>query len=190
MGPRLLPGGRRGHGEGMSSGGAPTGKWASLPTRLEEGRFDLAATAARLVVRRPDLPPVEIPLEKAEFLIGRSAAEVDLALDDDRVSRRHACLSCDDRGYFKLEDLGSRNGIRYAGRQVRRLNLIDGDEFGIGRTDFTFHARMARFAPREAEGRAPDRADSVMADVEIPEPSTDRSEELDHLNEEARDRGE
>ena len=82
----------------------------------------------RLKVRRPGVPEVEIPIDKREFIIGRLASQVDLVLDDELVSRRHASLTANERGYFRLEDLGSQNGIKFEGRPVRRLNLLDGDE--------------------------------------------------------------
>lgn len=153
----------------MSRGGAPTGKWATTPEHLKRSgdASDLARQRARLLVRRPNVPEVEIPLEKSEFVIGRQTSDVDLTLDDDLVSRRHARLTVDARGYFRLEDLGSRNGIVYQGRTVRRLNLVDGDRFSIGKTEFTFHAHMDRFKP--VSGPTP-RAESMIADVPVPEP--------------------
>lgn len=132
---------------------------------------------ARLTVKRPNVPDVEIPLERTEFIIGRKASEVDLALDDEMVSRRHARLTMDSRGYFKLEDLGSRNGITYAGRTLRRLNLVDGDRFNIGKTEITFHADMARF--KRAAAQPASRADSAFAEVlvPVPEPSPSSSDD-------------
>ena len=126
--------------------GAPTGQWDTLPQHLREAaEADLRRAQARLVVRRPGVPEVEIPIEKSEFFIGRAASEVDLVLDDELVSRRHARLSMDNRGYFKLDDLGSQNGIRFEGRPVRRLNLVAGDTFQIGKTELVFQAQMTRF---------------------------------------------
>lgn len=152
----------------MAKGGAPTSMWPAVPGHLggRDEPGDPKAAEARLIVRRPDVPVVEIPLERAEFTIGRSS-EVDLTLDDELVSRRHAVLTMDARGYFKLADLGSRNGIQYAGRVVRRLNLIDGDVFAIGKTELEFHAKMSRF---EKPSTPPARADSVYSEVFVPDP--------------------
>jgi pSer/pThr/pTyr-binding forkhead associated (FHA) protein len=127
----------------------------------------MAPTGAKLIVRRPNVPEVEIPLEKSEFVIGRAANEVDLTLDDEMVSRKHARLTLDGRGYFKLEDLGSRNGISYAGRVVRRLNLVDGDKFNIGKTELEFHANMTRF-PKRAVPEP--RSDNEPSEVKVPAP--------------------
>jgi pSer/pThr/pTyr-binding forkhead associated (FHA) protein len=158
----------------VASRGAPTGQWPSAPGSLgkEDAPGDPRQAEAKLTVKRANLPDVEIFLEKPEFYIGRQTAEVDLTLDDELVSRKHARLSVDARGYFRLDDLGSRNGISYAGRVVRRLNLIDGDTFAIGKTEFIFHANMGRFQ-KKAEPAA--RKDSIARDVAIPIPEAEAS---------------
>lgn len=151
----------------MADGGAPTGKWPTTPAQLSgpADSVDMTSAGAALVVRRPDLPEVEIPLEHLEFVIGRQESDVDLALDDDMVSKRHARITLDARGYFRLQDLDSRNGITYGGRPVRRLNLLDGDTFVIGRTTFVFKAPMPRL---QKQPDAPKPEDSVF--VAVPEP--------------------
>ncbi len=150
-----------------TGGGAPTAKYQATE---DVQPFDLVRAEAKLIVRRPDVPEVEIAIEKNDFLIGRLAAEVDLALDDDLVSRRHAVLSADDWGYFQLKDLESKNGITFEGRTVRRLNLLDGDTFKIGKTEFVFRAKIQRYAaPATPETPSP-RSDSIMADVNVPPP--------------------
>lgn len=173
-----MPRGRHADKPGpVSDAGAPTGKWPTLPPHLTEPTSAAPSDGAKLIVRRPGVPEVEIPIEKDELVIGRKAAEVDLALDDELVSRRHASLTMDVRGYFKLQDLGSKNGITFAGRTVRRLNLIDGDEFSIGKTDFVFHAAMKRF--EGIESPVPQepivRSESVFGDVDVPTPKGDAS---------------
>lgn len=161
----------------MSDAGAPTGKWPTLPPHLTEPTSAAPIDGAKLVVRRPGVPEVEIPIERDELTIGRKATEVDLALDDELVSRRHATLTMDARGYFKLQDLGSKNGITFAGRTVRRLNLIDGDEFSIGKTEFVFRAAMKRFAgvPAPVPKAPVARSESVYGPVDVPAPKGDAS---------------
>ncbi len=160
------------------SRGAPTGKWETLPPHLATPTVtDIRRAAPKLTVKRPGVPAVDIPIEKTEFVIGRLPNEVDLVLDDDMVSKRHARITMDERGYFRLEDLGSQNGLKYEGRQVRRLNLVDGDKFGIGKTDFVFHATMNRAtapadAPPAKARTAPSRGASSR--IEIPEPGPPR----------------
>lgn len=155
----------------MGGSGAPTNQWQTLPKHLnaEERSFDLHTAGARLVVKRPGLPDVEIRIEKEEFLIGRAVDGVDLTLDDERVSRNHARLTVNERGYFRLEDLGSKNGIEYLGRTTRRLNLVDGDVFKIGQAELCFHAEMNRFRANPSSVAKP-RPDSVFAKVNIPTP--------------------
>jgi pSer/pThr/pTyr-binding forkhead associated (FHA) protein len=151
-----------------NGGGAPTAKFVAA---VDGGDFDLLRSEAKLIVRRPDVPEVEIPIEKNNFSIGRLAAEVDLVLDDDLVSRKHAVLSHDERGYFQLKDQDSKNGITYEGRMVRRLNLLDGDVFKIGKTELTFRAKIARYAVQTTPAKEPAvRQDSVMANVDVPVP--------------------
>lgn len=161
----------------VSDTGAPTGKWPTLPPHLTEPTSAAPAGGAKLTVRRPGVPEVEIPLERDELTIGRKATDVDLALDDELVSKKHARLTVDARGYFKLQDLGSTNGISFAGRTVRRLNLIDGDEFSIGKTDFVFHAEMRRFEGIEPLTKPPPspRSESVFGEVDVPIPKNDAS---------------
>jgi hypothetical protein len=112
-------------------GGAPTGKWDTMPEHLREDQpYDIRQAEAKLKVRRPGVPEVVIPLEKTMFVIGRSPNDVDLVLDDETVSKKHARLTMDARGYFRLEDLGSQNKIRFKNRPVRpnRVHLPGQDE--------------------------------------------------------------
>ncbi|MBI2373703.1 MAG: FHA domain-containing protein [Deltaproteobacteria bacterium] len=156
----------------MSTRGAPTGKWETIPKHLSGSEdLDLKKAGARFLVRRPGVKEVEIKIDKSEFVIGRQASAVDLVLDDELVSRRHAALSMDERGYFHLVDLGSRNRITFAGRPVRRLNLVDGDVFSIGKTEFTFRANMSRSfeAPATPSSPPPPRGESIA----VPEPEED-----------------
>jgi pSer/pThr/pTyr-binding forkhead associated (FHA) protein len=157
----------------VARGGAPTGKWqaAGHLTKGDEPG-DPRQAGAKLIVKRPGLPEVEILLEKPEFYIGRQTADVDLTLDDDLVSRKHARISVDARGYFRVDDLESRNGITYAGRTVRRLNLHDGDSFLIGKTELVFHGNLDRFK----KGAEPlPRKDSVASDFSVPIPEAEVS---------------
>ena len=64
-------------------------------------------------------------------VIGR-AAEADLVIDDETVSRRHAQLT-GDRGGLVLSDLGSSNGTTLNGNpMVGEVVLHDGDLIGFG----------------------------------------------------------
>lgn len=74
------------------------------------------------------------------MVIGRSPALADIVLDDELVSRRHAQLRLQADGSYWVEDLGSRNGLRYHGRTVRYLTLKNGDRFTLGNTELVFLA--------------------------------------------------
>ncbi len=79
----------------------------------------------------------EYPLDAAVVTIGRSRAN-DISLDDARVSRHHARVIRDGRGYT-VEDLNSRNGTRVDDRAVRdAVPLVDGSILRIGDSVFTF----------------------------------------------------
>ena len=149
--------------------GAPTSHWPHLSAQFKTEKGPVIANL-RLTVSRPDVPDVEIELKADEFVIGRATQGVDLTLDDDLVSRRHARLTVNEKGYVMLEDLGSKNGINYSDRTVRRLNLVDGDEFHIGKAKFTFHAEMKRFKKVEPPKPVRIRADSVFVEIPVPDP--------------------
>jgi len=82
--------------------------------------------AFRLRYQAHDL---EIP--EGEFVIGRTP-ECQLALDDPRVSRKHAVLRAVPEGVI-VEDLGSRNGLSVNGTKIEGKRLcVDGDRITIG----------------------------------------------------------
>jgi hypothetical protein len=72
---------------------------------------------------------VTLPTE-GELLVGR-APEVDLALTEDMVSRRHARFTMAD-GQLTITDLGSTNGTFVNGEKVRRAELGLRDRILIG----------------------------------------------------------
>lgn len=73
-----------------------------------------------------------IDLPEGDFLLGRILGE-GFALDDARVSRRHALVRRSG-DYIEVEDLGSRNGIRVNGVEVRSRQLFPGDRLEVGDT--------------------------------------------------------
>lgn len=66
-----------------------------------------------------------------EYVFGRDAAEVDVVLNDDLVSRKHVKVRRDWSGTH-VEDLGSRNGIKLNKKRTRKATLKDRDEVEIG----------------------------------------------------------
>ena len=76
-------------------------------------------------------------------LLGR-AADADLLLDDEGVSRRHAQIIKDGSDYW-IEDLGSTNGILVNGEKVKRAILSDSDRIQVGTNvllKFTFQDEL------------------------------------------------
>ena len=71
-----------------------------------------------------------IPIDKDEFIIGRGARTADLAIRDGNISRRHAAIVFHDGVYF-MKDLGSTNGIEYAGQRVESKRIDEGDVYSI-----------------------------------------------------------
>ena len=70
-------------------------------------------------------------------LLGR-AADVDVVVDDDAVSRHHAAVDRDGDD-ITLEDLGSRNGTTVNGERVRtRMRLRAGDVVTVGNVQLQF----------------------------------------------------
>ena len=96
---------------------------------------------AMLVVEKgiPDDVSV-IPLEGRESLVGKSSS-ANIIIDNPYVSRRHAQISRDSRG-FLIKDLDSKNGTYINGSQLKsgsyRLNSGDRIEFGAGQVILRF----------------------------------------------------
>jgi Protein of unknown function (DUF3662)/FHA domain len=129
-------------------GGAPVGVGPPAPEE-ERGKTMIYSTSARvrgpleqahtgrapralLLVggRRLLVPP-------AGGVIGRSR-DCDVVLDDAGVSRRHAELR-PAAGSWTLADLGSTNGVRVNGRELREpLPLRQGDHIELGSTEIVF----------------------------------------------------
>ena len=77
------------------------------------------------------------PIEKDEFIIGRGARTADLAIRDGNISRRHAAVVFHDGVYF-MKDLGSTNGIEFAGQRVESKRIEEGDVYHICDYEFRF----------------------------------------------------
>src|SRR5207248_1401213 len=93
-------------------------------------------TAAELVVKRPRVAEVRVPLDRSETIIGRDP-RCDIVLPEESASRRHAQIGRNAGGYFEIVDLGSKNGVLVGDERVERMTLLDGDVFTIGDTVFT-----------------------------------------------------
>jgi rubredoxin len=87
-----------------------------------------------------DFAPFTFTLDEAVSLIGRRsvarAIEPEIPLThDDAVSHRHALLQLDENHGLQLRDIGSSNGTRLNGTEVKAMvdyPLKDGDEITLG----------------------------------------------------------
>src|SRR5207302_7712407 len=74
----------------------------------------------------------------ASAVVGRGE-DCDVVLEDGSVSRRHAQLARDDRGHYRLEDLGSANGTFMDGARVSSPTLLrDGSKLRFGDVELLF----------------------------------------------------
>jgi DNA-binding winged helix-turn-helix (wHTH) protein len=83
----------------------------------------------------------QIALLPGENLLGRGA-EVRVAIDLGRVSRKHARIMVGD-GRAVIEDLSSKNGTFVRGRRLADpVDLQDGDEIGVGPAVLVFRRAL------------------------------------------------
>ena len=79
-----------------------------------------------------------IEIGETPLVVGRMP-ECDVALSDPNVSRRHAEVRRQGTG-FVVVDLGSTNGTRVNGAQIKERLLNNGDEITVGATKLRFEA--------------------------------------------------
>jgi hypothetical protein len=72
----------------------------------------------------------KVPVNKEEFVIGRGSKTADLPIKDGNISRRHAAIVFQNGGFF-MKDLGSTNGIEFAGERVDVKRIEEGDVFQL-----------------------------------------------------------
>lgn len=116
----------------------------STTTLSERGERDASAQRAPprwglVVLHSPDAEAVDraIPLPR-QLTIGRGS-EVDLRLDDRRLSRHHATVRWHARGpVYAVDDEGSKNGTRVDGARVESHQLFDGSLIGVGESLLLF----------------------------------------------------
>lgn len=91
-----------------------------------------------------------IALDSQPLTIGR-ATDNDIVLPSAVVSAHHACIEPDAHGQYCIRDLGSTNGLLYAGRRLTQAHpLHDGDVLRIGDpklgsfVSFTFRTTRAQ----------------------------------------------
>ncbi len=76
------------------------------------------------------------PLDVPEVVVGR-AKDVDLHINDDYLSSRHARILVVHNFYY-IEDLGSRNGTTVNGEPITFIRLAHQDVIRLGQTNLSF----------------------------------------------------
>lgn len=99
-----------------------------------------------LVVLSGELQGRDYPIERASTVVGRGPG-VDLAFDDETLSRQHASIEFADSG-LRLRDLGSLNGVCINGGVVKSGELKHGDRFQLGDLAFQLILEKRSRAPR------------------------------------------
>jgi diguanylate cyclase (GGDEF)-like protein len=113
-------------------------KTKSLPATPPPPQLSPVRRDACLVQIYPTGPTMSTryTLGDAALVLGRDAG-CDIVVDDDSVSRRHACIKPCYNGY-QVEDLQSRNGTFVNDMQVNSQRLNDGDYLRIGNAIYRF----------------------------------------------------
>jgi serine phosphatase RsbU (regulator of sigma subunit) len=93
----------------------------------------MANTFPHLTVRDASGNDREVVISRTPFNLGRHS-DNDLVLLDSRISRRHARIVSDERGYV-LEDAGSRHGTFVNGERIETSPLKSGDQISLGVID-------------------------------------------------------
>ena len=73
---------------------------------------------------------------KVEEGVTLGRANANIVIKDPKVSGTHAQIVKDGKGQYVLSDLNSSNGIHISGRRVKKVALLPGVIFEVGRTQF------------------------------------------------------
>ena len=122
--------------------GQPTIPLRAL-TERPAGSQPAVGPAARLVVLTTDLAGMEIALDKASLVIGRTE-ENDVLLNHRSISRHHAKI-VRDGDHYTIVDLQSANGIRVNGEDYERIELNAGDVVELGHVKIRFVGPLESF---------------------------------------------
>ena len=88
-------------------------------------------TGASAIVLSGFYEGLEVMLDRERVVVGRGR-KADLALAEATISRAHAAIGWDGRGFY-VEDLGSTNGTLVNGARVTRQPLKSEDEIQMGK---------------------------------------------------------
>ncbi len=108
------------------------------------GAHAAAGPSARLVVLTTDLAGMEIALDRASLVIGRTD-ENDVLLNHRSISRHHAKIVRDGE-HYTIVDLQSANGVRVNGEDYERIELNAGDVVELGHVKLRFVGPLEDYA--------------------------------------------
>ena len=91
---------------------------------------------AAIVIMAGGAKGMEYKLDQVRVTMGRGPG-VDLAFDDEAMSREHAAIEFTRDG-FRIRDLASTNGVYVNDSHVALTELKNGDRFQLGDHVFTF----------------------------------------------------
>lgn len=111
------------------------------------------ATPLSLLVKLGDRVVFHYPITTEKTVIGRGL-EVDLALDNLSVSRRHAEARYED-GRLILTDVSDKNGLVVRGEKVERAELRPGDSVGLGKYTLELSSTGAVSSQRQPAANRP-----------------------------------
>src|ERR1051326_9176629 len=101
----------------------------------------------------------QVPL-KGSCSIGRSVSN-QVAVTDERVSRRHALIQVQGDNEYWLVDFGSRNGTYLNDQRIiQPTRLRHGDRIKVGHAEFAFHQ------PQSAQGALPKRSEEHTSELQ------------------------
>jgi pSer/pThr/pTyr-binding forkhead associated (FHA) protein len=105
----------------------------------------LRSYQARLVVLSGPSAGQQFPLKSDQLTIGRGPG-VDVAIRDSTMSRQHASIAFTQEG-FRVQDLGSTNGVLLNGSLVQVGEIRNGDRIRIGAHEFQLVIEPVESAP-------------------------------------------
>ena len=105
----------------------------------------LSRHVAAIVIMDGGAKGMEYKLDQERVSLGRGPG-VDLAFDDEAMSREHAAIEFQAGGY-RIRDLASTNGVYVNDAHVATGELKHGDRFQLGDHVFTFVLEEVARAP-------------------------------------------
>jgi pSer/pThr/pTyr-binding forkhead associated (FHA) protein len=117
--------------------------------RQSDIREFLSAYRPKIVVLSGRDAGMEHPIEQDRCIIGRGPG-VDFAFDDTAMSRQHAAIDFA-AGSFRIQDLGSTNGLRVNGDAVQSCELDHGDRIEVGSLVFQLVVDEVEASPNTYE---------------------------------------